>query len=294
MYEIPVEGITVNDEIVESYGNSNAVASLVVNENVYSPFNGDFNFSLVDAQDVNIPFGKYQINEQGDTYLTSYVDAKPGESVTIVPEKKWAGQLFDSYITMADNAQAKADSIRYGVSFDGMTINLNDKAAGNVYFTVHYMNVFGKVKSDNVTLNFNEKTPDAEEITSIVSKKHVVTEVTETAEQAFISDLKPYFDAMGADKRVVWNAEYQEMVLEPQVEWVYENAETGKIETENLTDLVKNIATVDSEGKTTTEAAQIAGIKVNFNTNYGSQLAKIIENGGEFTAKVNVVAAVKI
>ena len=45
---------------------------------------------------------------------------------------------------------------------------------------------------------------------------------------------------MGADKRVVWNAEYQEMVLEPQVEWVYENAETGKIETENLTDLVKN------------------------------------------------------
>ena len=174
MYEIPVEGITVNDEIVESYGNSNAVASLVVNENVYSPFNGDFNFSLVDAQDVNIPFGKYQINEQGDTYLTSYVDAKPGESVTIVPEKKWAGQLFDSYITMADNAQAKADSIRYGVSFDGMTINLNDKAAGNVYFTVHYMNVFGKVKSDNVTLNFNEKTPDAEEITSIVSKKHVV------------------------------------------------------------------------------------------------------------------------
>ncbi len=294
LYEIPVEGITVNDEIVESYGNSNAVASLVVNENVYSPFNGDFNFSLVDAQDVNIPFGKYQINEQGDTYLTSYVDAKPGESVTIVPEKKWAGQLFDSYITMADNAQAKADSIRYGVSFDGMTINLNDKAAGNVYFTVHYMNVFGKVKSDNVTLNFNEKTPDAEEITSIVSKKHVVTEVTETAEQAFISDLKPYFDAMGADKRVVWNAEYQEMVLEPQVEWVYENAETGKIETENLTDLVKNIATVDSEGKTTTEAAQIAGIKVNFNTNYGSQLAKIIENGGEFTAKVNVVAAVKI
>ena len=96
---------------------------------------------------------------------------------------------------------------------------------------------------------------------------------------------------MGADKRVVWNAEYQEMVLEPQVEWVYENAETGKIETENLTDLVKNIATVDSEGKTTTEAAQIAGIKVNFNTNYGSQLAKIIENGGEFTAKVNVVCS---
>ena len=40
------------------------------------------------------------------------------------------------------------------------------------------------------------------------------------------------------------------MVLEPQVEWVDENAETGKIETENLTDLVKNIATVDSEGKT--------------------------------------------
>ena len=50
LYEIPVEGITVNDEIVESYGNSNAVASLVVNENVYSPCNGDFKFSLVDAR----------------------------------------------------------------------------------------------------------------------------------------------------------------------------------------------------------------------------------------------------
>ena len=54
---------------------------------------------------------------------------------------------------------------------------------------------------------------------------------------------------MGADKRVVWNAEYREWYLTPQVEWVYENAETGKIETENLTDLVKDIATVDSEGK---------------------------------------------
>ena len=76
---------------------------------------------------------------------------------------------------------------------------------------------------------------------------------------------------------------------------VYENAETGKIETENLTDLVKNIATVDSEGKTTTEAAQIAGIKVNFNTNYGSQLApNQVEMVGDVTAKVNVVAAVKI
>ena len=41
--------------------------------------------------------------------------------------------------------KAKADSIRYGVSFDGMTINLNDKAAGYVNFTVHYMNVFGRL-----------------------------------------------------------------------------------------------------------------------------------------------------
>ncbi len=112
----------------------------------------------MDAQDVNIPFGKYKINEQGDTYLTSYVDAKPGESVTIVPEKK-NGQVNYSIHTSQwlIMLKQKADSIRYGVSFDGMTINLNDKAAGNVYFTVHYMNVFGKVKSDNVTLNFNEK-----------------------------------------------------------------------------------------------------------------------------------------
>ena len=35
------------------------------------------------------------------------------------------------------------------VSYTHLTINLNDKAAGNVYFTVHYMNVFGKVKSTN-------------------------------------------------------------------------------------------------------------------------------------------------
>ena len=61
-----------------------------------------------------------------------------------------------------------------------------------------------------------KKTPDAEEITSIVSKKHVVTEVTETAEQAFISDLKPYFDAMGADKRSFGMLNIKKWYLNPK------------------------------------------------------------------------------
>ena len=59
-----------------------------------------------------------------------------------------------------------------------MTINFNDKAAGQVDFTVHYLNVFGKVYSYNIYVKFNEEESKPEEITSIVSKNHVATEVT--------------------------------------------------------------------------------------------------------------------
>lgn len=158
LYEFPVESIVVNDEVVEEYADIQSLqASVVVNENVYSVFNNSFVFRLTEAENNRIYFGTYSINEEGNEIFSNTVKAKPGESVTIVPQRYQVGQLFDSYITMANTDQAKADSIRYGISFDGMTINFNDKAAGQVDFTVHYLNVFGKVYSYNIYVKFNEE-----------------------------------------------------------------------------------------------------------------------------------------
>lgn len=144
--------------MVEEYADIQSLqASVVVNENVYSVFNNSFVFRLTEAENNRIYFGTYSINEEGNEIFSNTVKAKPGESVTIVPQRYQVGQLFDSYITMANTDQAKADSIRYGISFDGMTINFNDKAAGQVDFTVHYLNVFGKVYSYNIYVKFNEE-----------------------------------------------------------------------------------------------------------------------------------------
>lgn len=293
LYEFPVESIVVNDEVVEEYADIQSLqASVVVNENVYSVFNNSFVFRLTEAENNRIYFGTYSINEEGNEIFSNTVKAKPGESVTIVPQRYQVGQLFDSYITMANTDQAKADSIRYGISFDGMTINFNDKAAGQVDFTVHYLNVFGKVYSYNIYVKFNEEESKPEEITSIVSKNHVATEVTKDTEQAFTADLKPYFDAMGNDQRLIWNDEYAGLAYYPEVKWVYEDPQTGKTMEKNI-NLLSNVVAVDSEGKTTSEAKKIAGVKVYFINNYNNRLNDFIELGGEFTAKVAVHATVK-
>lgn len=293
LYEFPVESIVVNDEVVEEYADIQSLqASVVVNENVYSVFNNSFVFRLTEAENNRIYFGTYSINEEGNEIFSNTVKAKPGESVTIVPQRYQVGQLFDSYITMANTDQAKADSIRYGISFDGMTINFNDKAAGQVDFTVHYLNVFGKVYSYNIYVKFNEEESKPEEITSIVSKNHVATEVTKDTEQAFTADLKPYFDAMGNDQRLIWNDEYAGLAYYREVKWVYEDPQTGKTMEKNI-NLLSNVVAVDSEGKTTSEAKKIAGVKVYFINNYNNRLNDFIELGGEFTAKVAVHATVK-
>ena len=293
LYEFPVESIVVNDEVVEEYADIQSLqASVVVNENVYSVFNNSFVFRLTEAENNRIYFGTYSINEEGNEIFSNTVKAKPGESVTIVPQRYQVGQLFDSYITMANTDQAKADSIRYGISFDGMTINFNDKAAGQVDFTVHYLNVFGKVYSYNIYVKFNEEESKPEEITSIVSKNHVATEVTKDTEQAFTADLKPYFDAMGNDQRLIWNDEYAGLAYYREVKWVYEDPQTGKTMEKNI-NLLSNVVAVDSEGKTTSEAKKIAGVKVYFINSYNNRLNDFIELGGEFTAKVAVHATVK-
>lgn len=293
LYEFPVESIVVNDEVVEEYADIQSLqASVVVNENVYSVFNNSFVSRLTEAESNRIYFGTYSINEEGNEIFSNTVKAKPGESVTIVPQRYQVGQLFDSYITMANTDQAKADSIRYGISFDGMTINFNDKAAGQVDFTVHYLNVFGKVYSYNIYVKFNEEESKPEEITSIVSKNHVATEVTKDTEQAFTADLKPYFDAMGNDQRLIWNDEYAGLAYYREVKWVYEDPQTGKTMEKNI-NLLSNVVAVDSEGKTTSEAKKIAGVKVYFINNYNNRLNDFIELGGEFTAKVAVHATVK-
>lgn len=56
----------------------------------------------------------------------------------------------------------------------------------------------------------------------------MATEVTKDTEQAFTADLKPYFDAMGNDQRLIWNDEYAGLAYYREVKWVYEDPQTGK------------------------------------------------------------------
>ena len=96
--------------------------SLVASENVRSIYN--YGVELKQAN-----------NKNGATFKDRTIPVESiGEPVTIVPEE--AGDIYDSYLVMADD-EAKADSVRYGISIDGMTFSYKETIKGQaVKFTV--------------------------------------------------------------------------------------------------------------------------------------------------------------
>ena len=96
-------------------------------------------------------------NKNGATFKDRTIPVESiGAPVTIVPEE--AGDIYDSYLVMADD-EAKADSVRYGISIDGMTFSYKETIKGQaVKFTVRQVtNTAMVVISDPVTVTFGKK-----------------------------------------------------------------------------------------------------------------------------------------
>ena len=305
MYLIPVKFNNVVNEDAEyysyNYNNSygSPYVSIFANEKVRSEYNGSLTLGINDCNNLNtnIQFGK-----KYDGWSSPWsADVTPGETFTIdvIREDEY---LYDAYVTMYDGSdlsenatetekdyaaelveQSLANQVRYGIELDGLTIKCNDKAAGDVYFTIHYIDVRGIVKHKKFKVNYSEVSEPAETITSIESVNHVTT--GDTDNQYIIYDLAPYFDEMTEAERLVWNDEFNQQRYNFNVgspfyidengnkqygyKWTYEDPETGFIKTEHVNNpLFGDIIAIDANGEEAKLGKDVAKLKVVFNNNY--------------------------
>ena len=220
MYLIPITHKNITEENTEDYEEAQFV-SIVANDKVRSAFDGSIRFSLNEVNQADdILFGQWKDSHFYSVSNGWYMTVEPGETFTLAVKDR--SHLYDAYITMydgrdkdeedwtaadkADITQAKADQVRYGIKCDGLTITCNEKAAGQVYFTVHYIDVTGKVHHMKMTVIYAKEAAPVETITTIENVAHTAT--GETKNQYIIVDLAPYFDTMTAEERLVWNDEY--------------------------------------------------------------------------------------
>lgn len=305
MYLIPVKFNNVVNEDTEYYSNNYnnkygyPYVSIFANEKVRSEYNGSLTLGINDCNNLNtnIQFGK-----KYDGWSSAWsADVTPGETFTIdvIREDEY---LYDAYVTMYDGSdlsenatetekdyaaelveQSLANQVRYGIELDGLTIKCNDKAAGDVYFTIHYIDVRGIVKHKKFKVNYSEVSEPAETITSIESVNHVTT--GDADNQYIIYDLAPYFDEMTEAERLVWNDEFNQQRYNFNVgspfyidengnkqygyKWTYEDPETGFIKTEHVNNpLFGEIIAIDANGEEAKLGKDVAKLKVVFNNNY--------------------------
>ena len=318
MYLIPVKFNNVVNEDAEYYSNNYnnsygyPYVSIFANEKVRSDYNGSLTLGIKDCNNgYNGSILLGQKIENGFRYFNAKVT--PGETFTIdvvnginngqVYSYEQDQYVYDAYVTMYDGSdlpkdateqqkedaaklveQSLANQVRYGIELDGLTIKCNDKAAGYVYFTVHYIDVRGVVRHEMFYVNYSEAEVPAETITSIESVNHVTT--GETDNQYMIYDLAPYFDEMTEAERLVWNDEFNVGNIRFNVnnrfyideegnevrdayKWTYEDPETGFIETMPVyNSIFASAVAVDANGEEAKTGKDVAKLKVTFSSNY--------------------------
>ena len=312
MYLIPVKFNNVVNEDTEYYSYKYndrlgyPYVSIFANEKVRSDYNGSLTLEINDCNnlrsiDISFDF-PYLYWDNEYHFRTQGVHVEPGKTFTVKVDND-DKYLYDAYVTMYDGSdlpkdateeekelaaklveQSLANQVRYGIELDGLTIKCNDKSAGNVYFTVHYIDVRGIVKHEKFVVNYSDEYVPAETITSIESVNHVTT--GEADNQYMIYDLAPYFEEMTEAERLVWNDEFNNGSIRFNVDskfyidedgnkiynaykWTYEDPETGFIKTMSVNNSIfKSAVAIDANGEEAKTGKDVAKLKVTFSPNY--------------------------
>ena len=196
-----------------------------------------------------------------------------------------ADKLYDAFLTMDTKtyANAKADSIKYGIKTDGLTISCSANAKYSLPFVVHTLDVTGKImKTEGVYVQFSEEA--AESTITLAEQAHIATAKVE--DQKLVVDLAAYFDKMSEADRILWNADARMLLNNTNVSFVYTDESTGKEETVDVVSgLIAGFTKLKKDGKTeATNNADIAKLGINFVNNYG----EIMLGNGVYTAKITV------
>ena len=242
--------------------------SLVASENVRSIYN--YGVELKQAN-----------NKSSATFEDRTIPVESiGEPVTIVPEK--AGDIYDSYLVMADD-EAKADSVRYGISIDGMTFSYKETIKGQaVKFTVRQVtNTAMVVISDPVTVTFGKEAPETTEIILAEQAHNAVATYTNAAgqkiaNQFIIADFAPYFAKVAptAGDRLVWNDDMANFTNNVKLIWDELNEYGESVKEDGIdvtaklfkTAILLNANNSNDNGKV--NMSNFSKVKIQFNEEY--------------------------
>ena len=281
LYQIPFSIETITDEIVKAYPNEwgkRPALALVASDKVRSTY--ETSLAITKAED-KVNFSTFYINRKNNS-INNRIE--PGKTGTLKALNN-ADQLWDAFLTVDTEASvnAKADSIKYGIKTDGLTISCNANAKYSIPFVVHTLDVAGNVNiTKRIYVQFSEEA--SESTVTLAQQAHTATVKVEN--QKLIVDLAAYFDKMSEADRILWNADANINLYNTDVDFVYTDEATGKeVKEEGMSGLISNITKLQKDGKTVaTKNADIAKLGINFVSNY----ANFMLGNGIYTVKVTV------
>ena len=275
LFQIPFSIEKITDEIVEAYPNEvdkKPALALVANDKVRSMYE---NTLVVEKAVRNTDFGFFYVSKKDiDGGYSFYIE--PGKSATLKAVSN-ADQLYDAYLTVDE--YSKADSIKYGIKTDGLTISCSEAAKGNLTFNVHTLDVAGNVTHSQyyVSVTFDQEM--TEKAYEFETQEHITTGVI--ANQKLLVDFAPYFKDMTEADRILWNADTY-MSYSGGVDWVYTDEATGReVTVENKRGLIQEIQMATADGVVVTDNKDFAKLLITFNTDYSN-----FKFTGVYTAKV--------
>ena len=283
VYAIPFELNEMTDQTLDEYYKniSGKVLSLVATESVRSTYSN----ALSIYQATN-GFGYFTPN------MTVAVEDL-GNPVTITPAGD-AKNVYDTFLSMAD--ESKADSVKYGIKFDGMTISYNKdiKKGTQMTFVVNELNAKAMINPNpsKVTVVFGEEatTPAKEFVFDEQSHNAVAVYKDKTTnkdvnKQYLDVDFAEFFKTitpMEGD-RIVWNNDVQFSHVE--VVWTPVDKDGNLMDEEPVTDKLVGAdkAQLLSDAGKAEGMAKFTTLRIPFEKNYpGIQLGN-----GTLVAKVH-------
>ena len=281
MFKIPFSIETITDEIVKAYPNTygkRPALSLVASDKVRSTYETTL---AIQKETNTVDFGSFYVNKKqiSENSWTTNNIIEPGKTGTLKASNN-ADKLYDAFLTVVDGYEA--DSIKYGIKTDGLTISCNESAKDHgIRFIVHTLDVAGNVKHNTYAyVSFGEESTTS--TSEFETQKHTAT--GDQKKQNLLVDFAPYFKDMSTADRILWNADAYLNLNITSVDWVYTDEATGReMKEEGKSGLIASIQKAKADGTVAANNAEFAKLLISFNTDYNNFKFK-----GTYTAKVTV------
>jgi hypothetical protein len=281
VYAIPFELNEMTDQTLDEYTKNirNKALSLVATETVRSTYTNALGIFKASNE-----FGNFNP-------MVSVAVEDLGTPVVIAPSYN-AQNVYDTYLRM--DAGSKADSVKYGIKFDGMTISYNKdiKKGTSMTFVVNELNAKAMINPNpsKVTVVFGEAatTPAKEFLFEEQTHNAVAVYIDKTTskevnKQYLDVDFAEFFKTITPQEgdRIVWNKDvrYSEMELV----WTPVDKDGNLMDEVNVANSLNDDAQLLSDAGKAEGMAKFTTLRIPFKKNYpGIQLGN-----GTLVAKVH-------